>query len=70
MATLVANTIDRKRKVGTVVEPDREEYEFEKLVELWANDEISYERLQKNFPQYDASMIRKIWTFLLKVTDT
>jgi hypothetical protein len=56
----------RVSAIGNIVELDKEEQEFERLVQLWADGEMSYETLLNNLPKHDTSLLKKFLALIMK----
>ncbi len=66
MNVIKKNPLAVRTPLSIVCEEDPQEKSFESYIRLWVNNEISYSELMKNFPMHDASMLKKILSFILE----
>jgi len=64
MSTLEKTTLKSAFPLSIICEEDPQEKRFEQFIKLWVNDEISYSELMKNYPTHEASMLKKILSFI------
>jgi hypothetical protein len=64
------NPITIKNTPSIICDIDPEEKQFDQLVKLWVNNDITYDFLIENYPSYESSMLRRLVLLILKLVKT
>lgn len=66
MTTVENLPLKEPAPISLVCEEDPQEKNFERFVKLWVNDEITYNELMKNYPVHEASILKKVLSFIVE----